>query len=166
VGLICDPNSDCTCQLDPNACTPNETQSCEDQAFAPCAGKKTCNAGGTWSACEQVDATCQGGITAEPATQSLFAWAFSYWGGDPFDAPFVEEDCSRVQECFPHQQLRSPAPWYEGTKAEGATEGWNQELHSGLYIPEPLACINTIISARLSERMNESSVSNNILLLE
>ncbi len=157
-GLFCDPNQGCTCQVVVNACEPGAERDCEIDGET-CVTKEFCPASGNWddAVCTKVDPACVSGVTVEPATQSIFAWAFVYGNGYGFKPPQVIEDCSRVRECYPNQKLPSPAPWYEGV---GATEGWDPVIHPNLSIEDPKACINSTISARFTQKMNEQSVKD------
>jgi len=161
-GLFCDPNAGCTCQVITNPCTPGSARSCEIPDNT-CAATEVCPTSGNWddAVCTQTDLTCISGLTVEPATQSLYAWAFTFGNGYGFEAPAVIEDCSRIRTCSPDQKLPSPAPWYEG---EGAVEGWDSAIsrNSSLYIQDPKACVNATVSARFTEKMDVQSVKDHV----
>lgn len=159
-GLFCDPNQDCTCQTIVNACEPGFSRGCEIPGNT-CAATEVCPISGNWddAICTQIDPACTSGVTVLPASQSVFAWAFTYSNGYGFNPPQIIEDCSRVRDCFPNQKLPSPAPWYEGT---GASEGWDPIIHPGLSIENPQACVNATITARFTENMDDQSVKDHV----
>jgi cysteine-rich repeat protein len=134
------------------------TNSSECSVYNAGSGELSCTA-----SCQLDFSGCSGGETVGTATQSVYAWGFSFGTGSPFLAPRIIEDCSRINTCLEGQNLPSPTPWYEGS---GADEGWDKSIHPALSISNPLACVNTIISGRFTDDMDDNSVIDNLVVLE
>ncbi|MEK7653267.1 MAG: LamG-like jellyroll fold domain-containing protein, partial [Patescibacteria group bacterium] len=115
------------------------------------AGAVTCQ-----SDCHLNTSACSNGpVLAQPATQSIYTWAFRTIIGGYFNEPFVIEDCSRSRDCREGQKLPSPTPW---------SEGWNQTITPNLYIQNEKACVNAIISARFNVQMDPATLNNDNIM--
>ena len=152
-GLSCEADS-CTCQVSTaQVCQPNTIKACDNGG---CLGNQTCAVDGSaWGTCVLNDPACVPGIGTNPATQSVYTWAFSTFFGGLWPEPEVVEDCSRSFSCNQGDRLPSPTPW---------SEGWTT-AHPG--VTNAKSCINTIISARFTTQMDPNTLNTtNIKVFE
>ncbi|MFA4871486.1 MAG: LamG-like jellyroll fold domain-containing protein [Patescibacteria group bacterium] len=107
--------------------------------------------------CQIDKSSCQGPLVdITQAAIGMYTWSFNTISQSPFQRPYVVEDCSRTRSCDVGAKMASPTPW---------SEEWNQVKHPNLYIPQPLACVDAVISARFSNRMNPATINNNTVIV-
>jgi|GEM_PF-2245918 len=141
----------CTCVPKQQLCQPatsDDRSSCQDVRVGVCATVRTCDEYGHWGECLAVPG-CNPYPLIPGAETAVFTWGILI-GYNPGDGPKVVIDCSRSATCNVDDTLPSPVPW---------DARWNKTNYPHLYITKPLACVNSVISARFTQAMDTNTLT-------
>jgi hypothetical protein len=168
-GLSCSQSS-CTCQNIPSICGDNQLGTQEDcdivngtaqfQKGNQCSAYNLGNGSVSCRTDCRLDATqCELNLPGQTATRGIYGWSFLASVSNPVDKLYVLENCDRGFSCDPDARLPSPTPWYESD-----TMGWTASTTPS-DINEPRACVNSIIGARLSTRLDPASITDSSVIV-